>query len=73
MTANNQFSPGFDEAKIKNIIEHYENRADDEEVDSVDSDDTTVEDIKASLKQALQEVETGKTIPLEQMWDGIDV
>ena len=70
MTTDNQFPPGFDEAKIKNIIEHYENRADDEEVDS---DDTSVEEIKASLKQALQEAKTGKTIPLEQMWDGIDV
>lgn len=44
--------------------------SDDEEIDS---DDTSVEEIKASLKQALQEVKAGKTIPLEQMWDGIDV
>ena len=39
----------------------------------IDSDDTPVEEIKANLKQALQEVKTGKTIPLEQMWDRIDV
>lgn len=44
--------------------------SDDEEIES---DDTSVEEIKTSLKQALQEVKAGKTIPLEQMWDEIDV
>ena len=44
--------------------------SDDEEIDN---DDTPVEEIKASLKKALQEVKAGQTIPLEQMWDGIDV
>ncbi|MDJ0746768.1 MAG: hypothetical protein QNJ32_25895 [Xenococcaceae cyanobacterium MO_167.B27] len=44
--------------------------ADDEELNS---DDTPVEEIKASLKQALQEAKANQTIPLEQMWDGIDV
>ena len=39
----------------------------------IDSDDTPVEEIKTSLKQALQQVKGGKTIPLEQMWDVIDV
>lgn len=43
------------------------------EQDESDPDDTPVEEIKASLKQALQEVKTGKTIPLEQIWHGIDV
>jgi hypothetical protein len=38
-----------------------------------DPDDTPVEEIKASLKRALKEVQEGKTIPLAQMWDGIDV
>jgi hypothetical protein len=37
-----------------------------------DPDDTTVEEIKASLKRALQEAKAGKRIPLAQMWDGID-
>lgn len=33
MTTNkNQFPPGLDEAKIKNIIEHYENQTEDEAV-----------------------------------------
>ena len=44
--------------------------ADDEELNS---DDTPVEEIKASLKQALQEAKANQTIPLAQMWDGIDV
>jgi len=37
-----------------------------------DPDDTTVEEIKASLKRALQEAKAGKRIPLAQMWEGID-
>lgn len=41
--------------------------------EEIDSNDTPIEEIKASLKQALQEAKVGKTIPLEQMWDGIDV
>ena len=44
--------------------------SDDEEIES---DDTSVEEIKTSLKQALQEVKAGKIIPLEQMWDEIDL
>ncbi|VEP17162.1 conserved hypothetical protein [Hyella patelloides LEGE 07179] len=33
MTTNNhKFPPGFDEAKIKSIIEHYENQTEDEAV-----------------------------------------
>ncbi|NEO85257.1 MAG: hypothetical protein F6J87_13570 [Spirulina sp. SIO3F2] len=39
----------------------------------VDPDDTPVEEIKASLKQAWKEAQLGQTIPLSQMWDGIDV
>jgi len=37
-----------------------------------DPDDTPVEEIKASLKRALQEAKAGKRIPLAQMWEGID-
>lgn len=37
-----------------------------------DSDDTSVIEIKASLKTALQEAKAGKRIPLEKMWEGID-
>jgi hypothetical protein len=38
-----------------------------------DPDDTPVEEIKASLRRALQEAKTGQRIPLSQMWEGIDV
>jgi hypothetical protein len=44
---------------------------DETESDS-DSDDTSVMEIKASLKTALQEAKAGKRIPLEKMWEGID-
>ena len=37
-----------------------------------DPDDTTVEDVKASLRRALQEYQEGKRIPLGEMWEGID-
>lgn len=37
-----------------------------------DPDDTSVTEIKASLKTALQEAKVGKRIPLEKMWEGID-
>ena len=38
-----------------------------------DPDDTTVEEVKASLKRALQEAKAGQRIPLSQMWEGIDI
>ena len=38
-----------------------------------DPDDTPVEEVKASLRRALQESKTGQRIPLSQMWEGIDV
>ena len=38
-----------------------------------DPDDTTIGEVKASLKRALQEAKTGQRIPLSQMWEGIDV
>jgi hypothetical protein len=37
-----------------------------------DPDDTPVEEVKASLRRALQEYKEGKRIPLEDMWEGID-
>ena len=41
--------------------------------EEVDCDDTPVKEIKASLRTALQEAKAGKTIPLDKMWDDIDV
>lgn len=38
-----------------------------------DPDDTPVEEIKASLRRALQQAKSGQRIPLSQMWEGIDV
>jgi len=35
-------------------------------------DDTPDEEIKASLRRALQEAKEGKRIPFEKMWEGID-
>ncbi|GAP93619.1 hypothetical protein [Leptolyngbya sp. NIES-2104] len=35
-------------------------------------DDPTVEAIKASLTKALHQVRTRHTLPLSQMWDGIE-
>jgi hypothetical protein len=37
-----------------------------------DPDDTSVEDIKSSLRRALQQATSGQRIPLSQMWEGID-
>ncbi|GAX34098.1 type II toxin-antitoxin system RelN family antitoxin [Nodularia sp. NIES-3585] len=42
------------------------------EVEAVDPDDTPVEEIKASLRRALQQAKAGQTRPLSQMWEGID-
>ncbi|MCU0544880.1 MAG: hypothetical protein MUE44_22365 [Oscillatoriaceae cyanobacterium Prado104] len=39
----------------------------------IDPDDTPIEEIKASLRRALQEAKAGQRIPLSQMWEGIDV
>lgn len=37
-----------------------------------DPDDTPIEEIKASLRIALQEAKEGKRIPLSEIWEGID-
>ena len=37
-----------------------------------DPDDTPVEEIKASLRRALQEVKEGKTRPVSELWERID-
>jgi hypothetical protein len=42
------------------------------EENEIDPDDTPVEEIKASLKQALQEVKEGKTKPISELWERID-
>jgi len=36
-----------------------------------DPDDTTVEEVKASLRRALQEYKEGKTRPVSELWQRI--
>ncbi|GGA42235.1 hypothetical protein [Okeania sp. KiyG1] len=43
------------------------------EEDEPDPDDTPVEEIKASLRRALQQAKSGQTKPISEMWEGIDV
>ncbi len=38
-----------------------------------DRNDTPLEEIKASLRLALQEVKVGKTRPISELWENIDV
>ena len=38
-----------------------------------DIDDTPIEEVKASLRRALQEAKSGQRIPLSQMWETIDL
>ncbi|NEQ96181.1 MAG: hypothetical protein F6K30_05585 [Cyanothece sp. SIO2G6] len=37
-----------------------------------DPDDTPTKDVIEGLRQGLHEALTGQTIPISQMWDGID-
>lgn len=37
-----------------------------------DEDDTSIEEIAASLRRALHEVKTGQTKPIAQLWDSLD-
>ena len=43
------------------------------EQEESDFEDTPIEEIKVSLRTALQEAKTGQRIPLDKMWEGIDV
>ncbi|MBN3940140.1 MAG: hypothetical protein V7L21_25310 [Nostoc sp.] len=42
------------------------------ETEEVDPDDTPVEEIKASLRRALQQAKSGQTRPISELWDRID-
>jgi len=37
-----------------------------------DPDDTPVEEVKASLRRALQDYKEGKRFPVSELWKGID-
>lgn len=43
-----------------------------EDESEADPDDTPVEEIKASLRRALQQVKAGETRPISELWDRID-
>ncbi|MBD2726857.1 hypothetical protein H6G96_11075 [Nostoc sp. FACHB-892] len=43
-----------------------------EQVEEDDPDDTPIEEIKASLRRALQQAKAGQRLPLSEMWEGID-
>ncbi|NET60892.1 MAG: hypothetical protein F6K47_33600 [Symploca sp. SIO2E6] len=42
-----------------------------EEVET-DPDDTPIEEVKASLRRALQQSKSGQTRPIAELWDRID-
>ncbi|NEP76988.1 MAG: hypothetical protein F6K39_01660 [Okeania sp. SIO3B3] len=42
------------------------------EEDEPDPDDTPVEEIKASLRRALQQAKSGQTRPISELWERID-
>ena len=42
------------------------------EAEEIDPDDTPVEEIKASLRRALQQAKAGQTRPISELWDRID-
>jgi hypothetical protein len=44
-----------------------------EEATEVDPDDTPIEEVKLSLRRALQEAKSGQRIPIAQMWESIDL
>ncbi|GAA6620215.1 hypothetical protein [Scytonema sp. NUACC26] len=42
------------------------------EAEDIEQDDTPVEEIKASLRRALQQVKAGETRPISELWNRID-
>ncbi|MFB2896952.1 hypothetical protein ACE1CI_28900 [Aerosakkonemataceae cyanobacterium BLCC-F50] len=43
------------------------------EEEETDPDDTPIEEVKASLRRALEEAKAGQRLPISEMWSGIDV
>lgn len=64
----NEPVPLISQGVVRVIILYSEQTEESEQ----DPDDTSVEDIKASLRRALQQANSGQRIPLAQMWEGID-
>jgi hypothetical protein len=42
------------------------------EEEDIDPDDTPIEEVKASLRRALQQAKAGQTRPISQLWERID-
>jgi hypothetical protein len=55
----------WDTSRVKMII------LESDEVE-FDPDDTPVEEVKASLRRALQDYKEGKRVPVSELWKGID-
>ena len=62
------------EEKLNQIYEliHYFRLGLNQE-ESTESDDTPTEKVIEGIQQGMKEALAGETIPLAQMWDGIDV
>jgi hypothetical protein len=43
------------------------------EITEIDPDDTPIEEVKASVRRALQEAKSDQRIPIAQMWESIDI
>lgn len=39
----------------------------------IDVDDTSIEEVEASLKRALQQAKSGQRLPLSQMWEDSNI
>ncbi len=57
------------QSRVRVIILYSEKFTEEEEQDP---DDTPLEQVKASLRRALEESKSGQRIPISQMWQGID-
>ena len=44
-----------------------------ESSETIEIDDTPIEEVKASLRRALQEAKSGQRIPISQRWEAIDL
>jgi hypothetical protein len=44
-----------------------------EDLSETDPDDTPIDEVKASLRRALQEAKSGQRIPISQMWNSSDL
>lgn len=58
--------PPEQQQQVFQLIEALEKKAN-------DPDETPTEEAIAGITQGLQEALNGKTLPLSQMWEGIDV